>query len=225
MALRTRARPDRSNRATAFLVLVVILLAAYAAVVAQTRPPVPRPPAPGARGGGSESTARFISAAVYASWLQHWRASDGDTRSLLVLWRGSPGWFTKRPAGGGGSGSSGGGGGSSGWQTFSAGGLTFELDYDFDRNVVKMLYQDVSLVESNVVLVDFVDSPNGAQIVDRQWIEPPPEQQPRMPDPIFAIVKSSPRLYEYVRCDVSMPDANSYISDVISMYCAQMRPQ
>ena len=224
MAVRTMVRLGRSHRWTAFLALVVILVAAYAALVAQTRPPVPRPPTPGASGGGSESTARFISAVVYASWLQHWRASDGDTRSLLILWRGSPGWFTRRPAGGGGNSSAGGGGGSSGWQTFSAGGLSFGLDYDFDRNVVKMLNQEVSLVESNVVLVDFVDSAKGAQIVDRLWIEPP-ERQPPMPDPIFLIVKSSPRLYESVRCDVSMPDANSYISDIMSMYCAQMRPQ
>lgn len=215
----------RSHRGTAFLASVVILLAAYTAVIAQPRSSVSRPPTPGAGGGGSESTERFISAVVYASWLQHWRASDGDTRSLLILWRGSPGWFMRRPAGGGGgNSSSGGGGGSSGWQTFSAGGLSFELDYDFDRNVVKMLNQDVSLVESNVVLVDFVDGRGGAQIVDRLWIEPP-ERQPPMPDPIFAIVKSSPRLYEYVRCDVSMPEANSYISDIMSMYCGQMRPQ
>jgi hypothetical protein len=217
-------RPDRPDRAAAFLALVMILFAAHGALVAQTRSPVPPLPAPGANGGGSESTDRFISAVVYASWLQHWRASDGDTRSLLILWRGSPGWFAKRPPGGGRS-SSGGGSGSSGWQRFTAGGMSFDLDYDFDRNVVKLLNQEVSLIESNVVLVDFVDSPNGAQIVDRQWIEPPLEQQPPMPDPIFAIVKSSPRLYEYVRCDVSLPSANSYISDVMSMYCAQMRPQ
>jgi len=219
-------RRNRSDWSAALFALGVIFFGVHAALVAQTRPPVPRPPAPGARGGGSESTDRFISAVVYASWLQHWRASDGETQSLLVLWRGSPGWFMKRPPGRVGSrSSSGGGGGSSGWQTFSTGGLSFELDYDFDRNVVTLLNQEVSLIESNVVLVDFVDSPGGAQIVDRLWIEPPLDPQPPMPDPMFAIVKRSPRLYEYVRCDVGMPNANSYISDIMSMYCAQMRPQ
>jgi hypothetical protein len=204
--------------------LLAILLATHTTAAAQARPQ-PSRPAGGATGGGSNSTVRFISPVVVASWMRHWRASDGDTRSLLVLWRGTPGWFAKRPAAGRGGSSSAGGGGSTGWQTFSEGGLSFELAYDFDRNVVTLLKQDVSLVESNVVLVDLVDSTGGAQIADRLWVETPAEQQPQLPDPIFAIVKSSPRLYEYVGCDVPMPDAIAYVAGVMAMYCAQMRPQ
>lgn len=219
----TMACAERVSRAAA-LFAVVAIVSAHISLVAQTRPSLPPRPAPGASGSGSQATDRLISAVVYASWLQHWRASDGDTRSLLVLWRGTPGWFVKTAPGGGRS-SSGGGSGSGGWQTFAAGGLSFELQYDFDRNVVTLLNQEVSLVESNVVFVDFVDSPDGAQIVDRLWIETRSDQQPPMPDPIFAIVKSSPRLYEYVRCDVTLPNATAYISDVMSMYCAQMKPQ
>jgi hypothetical protein len=203
---------------------------AGAGVMAQSPAQRPTRPPNGASGGGSSSTERLISSSVAASWMSHWRASDGDTRTLLVLWRGTPGWFAKR--GSAGRSSSGGGGGSTGWQTFTEGGMTFELEYDFDRNVVKLLEQEVSLKDSNVVLVDLVDSPGGPRIVDRLWIDTPAQEQPGPPDPIHAIVRSSPRLFEFVRCDAKMPDqpgsppaAAAYFNDVMGAMCAQMRPR
>jgi hypothetical protein len=217
---------QRRNHLTAFgAALLVFSIGACGAGTGAVSPSPTQGRGPvtgGATGGGSSSTERFVSPSVVASWMLHWRASDGDSKSLLVLWRGTPGWFT-RPSPDGRH-SSGGGSGSTAWQTFTEGGITFELDYDFDRNVVTMLKQQVSLKDANVVLVDFVDSPDGAQIVDRMWIETPPEQQPPMPDPIAAIVKSSSGLYEFLRCDVSLPNANAYLSDVMAAVCAQMRP-
>jgi hypothetical protein len=207
----------------------ILLAWCMACAVAVAQPPPPRPPQP-AGSGGSSSTERFISSSVLASWMQHQRASDGDTRSLLVLWRGTPGWFTKRGPDGGRS-SAGGGSGSSAWQTFTEGGLTFELEYDFDRKVVRLLGQEVSLTDSNVLLVDDVDSPAGPRIVDRLWVDTPPQNEPTAPDPIYAIVRQSPRLFEFVRCDTKMPDtgappaAAAYFGDVLATMCAQMRPR
>src|SRR5215467_6225460 len=59
-------------------------------------------------GGGGFSTSKMASPAVVASWRTHENYADGSTTTLLVLWRGTPGWFTA-----GGRGSGGGGGSSS----------------------------------------------------------------------------------------------------------------
>jgi hypothetical protein len=205
----------------------LVLAAWVACAVATAQSPPPRPS--GVTGGGSNSTEHVISSSVTASWMLHWRARDGDTRSLLVLWRGTPGWFATR--GSNTRSASGGGGGSSTWQTFTEGGRTFELQYDFDRDVVKLLGEEVSLRDSNVLLVDFVDSPTGPRIVDRLWIDTPPPDTAAAPDPIYAIVRQSPRLYEFVRCETKMPGtgapavAAAYFNDVLATMCAQMRPR
>src|SRR5262245_34371676 len=57
-------------------------------------------------GGGGLSTSRVVSPAVVATWRAHDNYADDSTTTLLVLWRGTPGWFV----GGRGSGSGGGGG-------------------------------------------------------------------------------------------------------------------
>src|SRR5215467_1562686 len=61
-------------------------------------------------GGGGFSTSKMASPAVVASWRTHENYADGSTTTLLVLWRGTPGWFV---AHGGASAGSGSGGGSS----------------------------------------------------------------------------------------------------------------
>lgn len=45
------------------------------------------------RGGGGMSTSRVVSPVVVASWMSHENDADGSATSLLVLWRGTPGWF------------------------------------------------------------------------------------------------------------------------------------
>jgi hypothetical protein len=183
-----------------------------------------------ARGHGSTQTARFISPTVVASWNEHWRASDGATTTLLVLWRGSPGWFFKSGA----HGASGGGGGTSGndWQSFSYGGLTFDLAYDFDRQIVTILKQDVSFKDTNVVLVDAVDGSTGGRIVGQLRVDVPPAPAgDPAPDPIARIIKTSPVLYEYLQCGIpapmppsTPPAMQTYIDDVMTTLCAQARP-
>src|SRR6185369_11217154 len=71
-------------------------------------------------GGGGTSTSRVASPTVVASWMSHENYVDGKATTLLVLWRGTPGWFTKGGGGSSGSGgSAGGGGGSTGYQHVS----------------------------------------------------------------------------------------------------------
>jgi hypothetical protein len=182
-----------------------------------------------ARGGGGMSTSRFVSPTVVASWSSHDNYADGSKTTLLVLWRGAPGWFSKGGRGragwssGGGSGA--GGSGSYGYQYVTEGGLTFTLEFDYDKRIVKILNREISLKETNVVLVDFVDSVNGPAIVDYRWVEPGPPAPPVVPDaasdPIAGVIRRSPELLDYLQCDLKVADP--LLSAYIPIVCAQMR--
>lgn len=177
-----------------------------------------------AHGGSGMSTSRVTSPTVVASWVSHENFADGKATTLLVLWRGSPGWFSKGRGGssGGGGGSGAGGGGSSAYVYFSEGGLTFMMEFDYDKSTVKILNQVISLRETNVVLVDFVDSTNGPSIVGYRWVDPAPRDDPSSVDPIAAVVKRSPELFEYLRCDLSLDDP--VMKAMMPIICGQMRP-
>ena len=175
------------------------------------------------RGGGGMSTSRVASPTVVASWMSHENYVDGNATTLLVLWRGTPGWFSK---GGRGSGSGAGGGagpsGSFAYQYVSEGGLTFTMAFDHDKRIVKILDQEISLKDVNVVLVDFVDRTNGPTIVGSRWVDPAPPEQPSAVDPIAAVIKRTPELFDYLRCDLSLPDPVMKV--FMPIICGQMRP-
>jgi len=185
-----------------------------------------------ASGGGGMGTSRVISPAVVASWMSHDNYADGSKTTLLVLWRGTPGWFSKGGRGGGSGGSWGGssgsgGSGSYGYQYVSEGGLTFTLEFDYDKRIVKILNREISLKETNVVLVDFVDSSNGPTIAGDRWIDPAPPAPPLVPgavsDPIAGVISRTPELFEYLQCDVKLPDPG--LSAFMPIVCGQMRGQ
>jgi hypothetical protein len=180
---------------------------------AQARGPV--------RTGGGMGTSRVASPTVVASWMSY-ESSDASATTLLVLWRGTPGWFSKGRGGSGGGGSSGGGrgAGSYGFEYFSEGGLTFLMEFDYDKRIVKIVNQEISLRETNVVLVDFVDSTNGPTIVGYRWMDP--ADQPSSVDPIAAAIKRAPELFEYLRCDLSLADP--LMNAMMLIICGQMRP-
>jgi len=174
-------------------------------------------------GGGGSSTSRIVSPSVVASWMSHDYYADGSVTTLLVLWRGSVGWFSKGASGGG----SGGGFGSTGsgswaYEYLTQGGRTFSMGFDYDKRIVKILNEEISLVTSNVVLVDFVDSANGPTIVGTRWVDPAPNDQTPPPDAIAAIVRRSIELFEYLRCDAAVDDP--VLKTMMPIICAQMRP-
>jgi hypothetical protein len=174
------------------------------------------------RGGAGMSTSRVSSPTVVASWTSHENYADGSATTLLVLWRGTPGWFSKGTHNGSGASSGSGPGGSFDYQYVSEGGLTFTIEFDYDKRIVKILNQEISLKEVNVVLVDFVDSTNGPTIVGTRWVDPQPPGQPSAVDPIAAVVKRTPELFDYLRCDLSLPDPVMKV--FMPIICGQMRP-
>src|SRR5688572_15207535 len=77
--------------------------------------------------GQTSSSSRPVSATVISTYV-----ARGGELTLLVLWRGSPGWYS----GGGGNSSSGGGGGSAGGRevgsfSMTFGGRTLSIDFDY----------------------------------------------------------------------------------------------
>jgi hypothetical protein len=171
------------------------------------------------------STSRVTSPTVVASWVSREAYSDGAVTTLLVLWRGTPGWFLKGERGGpsgGGGGSGAGGSGSYEFVYLSEGGLTFVIEFDHDKKVVKILSQEISLEETNVVLVDFVDSTGGPTIVGLRWVDPARPEQSSTPDPIASTIKRAPELFDYLRCDVSLADP--IMNRMIPILCERMRP-
>ena len=185
------------------------------------------------RGGGSSSTSRPLSATVFASWSLQWSNVDGSTMALLVLWRGSPGWFARgSSSGGSGGGSSRGGGSGSGYsyQWLSQGGLTFSIEFDVERKIVRLLDREFDLTQSNVVLVDRVDASDGPTIAGTRWVEPPSDGAPA--GEIEATIKRSPELFDYLQCHVPPPpppppippEAQAMITSMIAAMCERMRP-
>jgi hypothetical protein len=166
---------------------------------------------------GGSATVTVVSPAVVASW----RTFDnhaGLSTSLLVLWRGTPGWF------GSAIGPSASNSGSTS-QTFTYGDHEFRIDYDDAAATATIIRRQFSLKDVDVVLVDGVDSAAGPAILATKWVPPGPPAPPLMPgamaDPIAGIVMRLPELYEYLRCDLTVTDSRLQI--VMPTLCGRMR--
>ena len=159
----------------------------------------------------SAGSNRVLSPTTVAYWQQHDNGDGTGSLDLLVLWRGSPGWFFRGGVSSGGSSLRGGFGQwqNTHWMTY--GDLTLRLDFkstskDFEppTTVVTVLDREISLRDTNIVLIDGTDSGTPI-IVGSQYVEP----RFSGTDGVAAIVKRTPALFEFLQCDVMLPDANS----------------
>jgi len=160
----------------------------------------------GEAAGQITNASRPLSATVVSTFVTH----NGEL-ALLVLWRGSPGWFS----GGGGNRSSGGGSSSAGQEfgsfSMTYAGKTFAVDLNYTTRVARVLEQDISMADTNVVLVDFVDAPSGARIVGRHLVDPKlPEAAISGPrtvanDPAIIGIRRSPEAKAFLQCEIPMP--------------------
>ena len=164
---------------------------------------------------------RPVSATVFASWL-----ARGDRLALLVLWRGSPGWFWRGDGGG-----SGGRGGTIEQfsHTIREGGLTLQIDYDFSRNTARIAGQEFSLMSTNVVLADYVDSPAGATIVGTRFVNPDLPANSDWTDAAIVTIRREPELYDYIQCQVALPQSSDpraeMMQGLVMKLCDMMRPR
>ena len=154
----------------------------------------------------TSSSSRPLSATVISTYV----VRDGEL-ALLVLWRGSPGWYSRESS----NRSSGGGGGSAGREvgsfSLTYGGRTLSIDFNYTARLAKLLEQEIPLADTNVVLVDDVDGPSGAHIVGRFFVDP------KLPgtnssglrtiedDPAITATRRAREAVAFLQCDVPLP--------------------
>jgi hypothetical protein len=172
----------------------------------------------------SAGSNRVVSPTTVAYWQQHDNGDGTGSLDLLVLWRGTPGWFLRGNGTSGGGGVHGGFGQWQGSHLMTYGDITLTLGFrssskDFDpaSTIVTVLNRDIALQDTNVVLIDDVDS-GTPDIVGTRYVEPRFSGR----DAVAAIVKQTPELFEFLRCDVTLPDANQQA--MMAIVCEPMRP-
>src|SRR5688572_29417990 len=122
-------------------------------------------------GGGSNSGTAPVSPSVMATEMSDVDAAGRGTLQLLILWRGSPGWF-RQGGGSGGGGSMGGPNPTIRSECISQGGVNLTVRFDPAARKVWIQDKEIVLDDANVVLVDGVDSPAGPQVVGTLRIDP-----------------------------------------------------
>lgn len=192
-------------------------------------------------GGGSNGGTAPVSPSVMATKMGVVDAAGRGTLQLLILWRGSPGWFQKGTGGGSGGGGTMGGGPSpmirSEW--ISQGGINLTVRFDPGARTAWIQDREIALGDANVVLVDGVDSPAGPQVVRTLRIDPeyettmapapyggPMGRGPQMraqPVPVQTFIRRSPELVEFLQCDASVPGLQPYERQIFDLWCAWVK--
>jgi SnoaL-like domain len=171
---------------------VVILVAALFWSAAQ-----PQQPAAEAVRTGSRATTRtqWVSGSTVATLV----TEDGSAVDLLVLWRGTPGWFMTpdyQPSRGG--------SGPRFEGTLFFGGHLFNWDIDFVTRIAHVAGSRLDLKGQNVVLIDGIDAPAGPRIVKTLKVDEDPSVN--FPD-LGTLVWRIPELATYLQCDQHFSDS------------------
>lgn len=156
-------------------------------------------------GGGTG----VISPVVVAQWFTN-RKAGVEELELLVLWRGTPGWFLQ-PGGIGGSRAP----DSPAYTWIKYGDVTLSLDFDAARRIVTIQGKTLALSDSNVLFVDSVDTPNGPHVAGMMAIA---RAMPGSSGQIAPMLSNSPRIMSFLRCDAGN---DSPRKEVLQPLCLQ----
>jgi hypothetical protein len=165
----------------------------------------------------------MVSPTVVATWIVRREPQSSAELELLVLWRGSPGWFMRADS------TESSGGVSSGvtggqndrgivFEQLSFGGIRLDLEFDRSARAARVQDQEVSVESVNVILVDEVDGATGPQIASSLWVDPLFANEP---SEVEVIIRRNPELYSFLRCDAKLPDANA--QQMVESVCARMK--
>jgi hypothetical protein len=141
------------------------------------------------------------------------------TIDLLVLWRGSPGWFDERT-------STAGGAGSDGVHLVRAASHTLQIRFDSEARTVHVQNQVIPLLQNNVLLLDEVDGPGGVKVAGLLRVEGHVSRSAEggfNVDPVDAMVQRSSELFDYLRCDARFANTNDPLAEGQLRRCAHLR--
>jgi len=157
------------------------------------------------------SATQVVSPVASVTWVARYDSDGVRFLDLLVIWRGSPGWFIAD-----GSGTSGGGSFGTFHQTIRYGDVGLELEFDSATRIARVQGQAVEVGNANVILVDEVGTPYGPKIAGTLRVEPsfPPESR------VEAVLRRSLELVSFLRCEVPMPDPKW--QPIIDRLCSQL---
>jgi hypothetical protein len=101
-----------------------------------------------------------------------------------------------------------------------------ELRFDPFARSISIRGQVLPLGESNVVLIDNADVPDGMYVVATIRAIGAKSQSGESLDPVSAIVSSSGQLFEFLRCDATtLANPVDPGTKLMVARCAKMRPQ
>jgi hypothetical protein len=143
-----------------------------------------------------------MSPPVVATWITEQHGDEPVQLRLLILWRGTPGWFLRA----GGSSVSGGSRSTDqqkSYQTIVQGGIRLTFDFDEATGIATIQGTTLDLREDNVVLVDDVDSPDGPRVSGTMRVT---RSMPGSAGQIGLVLRGSPEIMSFLRCDAVVPD-------------------
>ena len=169
---------------------------------------------PKAQAAEGDTSTIATSAAVMTTYATR-QLRSGEVLELLILWRGTPGWFTR-----GGLASSSGGLSGDNWRhRFSQGGLEFEAALDLKTRIASVQGQLVKLGKANVILVDDVDSPRGTRVAGTLTVDASLGKESG-PLRIFPVLARSKEIRDFLRCDTELPQER--LQERLAPVCARI---
>lgn len=162
-----------------------------------------------------DSTSQQIVSPTVVATVMARTVSDKDSLTLLVLWRGSLGWYLKPGprAGGGGGGSQ---------NTLSArvqlGGLNLRAELDLQPRAIRIqgLPVDPKPSDANAILVDEVDS-SGPKVVATVKIDP----EMATGKQVEPLLKRSAQIVSFLQCDLRLAEARA--QSTVDRVCQTVR--
>jgi hypothetical protein len=171
--------------------------------------------------------AGWLSPGVFVTWEAHRDAApDGQedatplTLDLLVLWRGTPGWFAYDKV-------SAHAGAPNGRHGVTSNEKSVQLLFNRQTGTVRIGRETIELQGANVLLLDDVDNPNGALIAGTRIADPlaigAGNRGEPAADPVKELIRQTPELFEYLRCDPAFADPNEPATVLTLGSCLALR--
>ncbi len=162
----------------------------------------------------TQSATQAVSSTVMATWVASVNSDGGRVLQLLVLWRGTPGWFAR----GSGAGVSSGGDGRRYSSTLRHGGLEIQMEFEFLPRLATIQGNRVELGDDNVVFLDGVDTPGGLRVVRTLRVDSTMTQGdvPRIDE----VMRRSPEILSFLQCETRPTDPlQQKLADIV---CARV---